>query len=395
MDDKLTTNNGRIDVADVLRGIAVMGIILLHTIEHYNFYSYPDTSTQSSLLNFTDKAIWDSFFFVFGGKAYAIFALLFGFSFYIQDDNQLRKGKDFRLRFMWRLVLLFIIGNFNAMFMAGEILVMYSIIGFVLVLVCRLPNKVTFCIAVILLLQPVEWIKFISALTNPAYLPAENMGSYYWGRTFEFQTNGTFLEMCKVNLWEGQLASLNWAISHGRFPQTAALFMLGMLMGRTKLLLYSEKNIKIWWTILIAGLVCYFSFTGLKDLLPKFIENKYAVTSIKSIFQSLANFSFMLLIVIGIIITYYKTDIKSCLLKFAPYGKMSLTNYLTQSIIGAMLFYNWGFGLHKHLGITYSLLVGILLFLIQFTFCTWWMKNHRQGPFEYLWKKATWIGKKK
>lgn len=73
--------HARVDVADVLRGLAVMGIIILHSIEHFNFYSFPDTTTQSDWLNFTDKAIWNGLFFMFGGKAYAVFALLFGFSF--------------------------------------------------------------------------------------------------------------------------------------------------------------------------------------------------------------------------------------------------------------------------------------------------------------------------
>ena len=80
--------HARVDVADVLRGLAVMGIIILHSIEHFNFYSFPDTAGQSAWLNFSDKAIWNGLFFMFGGKAYAIFALLFGFSFFIQDDNQ-------------------------------------------------------------------------------------------------------------------------------------------------------------------------------------------------------------------------------------------------------------------------------------------------------------------
>ena len=74
--------HARVDVADVLRGLAVMGIIILHSIEHFNFYSFPDTTTQSDWLNFTDKAIWNGLFFMFGGKAYAVFALLFGFSFF-------------------------------------------------------------------------------------------------------------------------------------------------------------------------------------------------------------------------------------------------------------------------------------------------------------------------
>ena len=103
--------HARVDVADVLRVLAVMGIIILHSIEHFNFYSFPDTAGQSAWLNFSDKAIWNGLFFMFGGKAYAIFALLFGFSFFIQDDNQRLRGNDFRLRFCWRLILLFLIGN--------------------------------------------------------------------------------------------------------------------------------------------------------------------------------------------------------------------------------------------------------------------------------------------
>ncbi len=101
------TKHPRVDVADVLRGIAVMGIILLHSIEHFNFYSYPDTAGQSEWLDFSDKAIWDGMFFLFGGKAYAVFALLLRFQLFIQYDNQRLRGKDFRGRFCWRLFLLF------------------------------------------------------------------------------------------------------------------------------------------------------------------------------------------------------------------------------------------------------------------------------------------------
>ena len=95
----------RIEVVDALRGFAVMAIILLHNIEHFNLYNFPEATTD--FMKALDKGVWDTLFFLFSGKAYAIFALLFGFSFFIQFDNQARKGKDFRLRFFWRLVLLF------------------------------------------------------------------------------------------------------------------------------------------------------------------------------------------------------------------------------------------------------------------------------------------------
>lgn len=116
MEHKISEPNARVDVADVLRGLAVMGIIILHSIEHFNFYSFPD-AVPGEWMKFTDRAIWNGLFFVFSNKAYAVFALLFGFSFYIQDNNQQRRGKDFRLRFIWRMVLLFIIGHSTLLFL--------------------------------------------------------------------------------------------------------------------------------------------------------------------------------------------------------------------------------------------------------------------------------------
>lgn len=78
-------------------------------------------------------------------------------------------------------------------------------------------------------------------------------------------------------------------------------------------------------------------------------------------------------------------------MKFAPYGKMRMTNYISQFIIGSLYFYYWGFLLGEYLRITYSFLFGIALFFCQFAFCTWWVKKHKHGPFEGLWKRLTWI----
>lgn len=383
----------RIDVADALRGFAIMGIFLLHCIEHFNFYSFPET--DSSILKFTDKMIWDSMFFTFGGKAYGIFALLFGFSFFIQDNNQLERGNDFRLRFLWRLFLLFIWGNINAMFFTGEILVLYSIVGVLLIFVARLKTKTVAIIATILMLQPMECGKLIYALFNPDYIPGEPLANYYFGQAYPVQANGTFLETVKMNLWDGQLASLTWAWENARFFQTPALFMFGMLIGRSGLFKISEQNTVFWIRILVIAIICFFPLNGLVDLIPKFIENKAVLSPLALIIKSLSNLAFMAFLVALVILLYYKTVKGHNLLdKLRPYGKMTLTNYIMQSVIGSALFYNWGLGLHNKLGVTYSFLLGIVLFLLQYSFSYWWMKNHKHGPLEYIWKKLTWIDKR-
>lgn len=80
----------RIETVDALRGFAVLAILLVHNVEHFIFPVYPTDSP--SWLEVLDKGTFDTVFTLFGGKVYAIFSLLFGFTFYIQSENQRRKG---------------------------------------------------------------------------------------------------------------------------------------------------------------------------------------------------------------------------------------------------------------------------------------------------------------
>lgn len=377
----------RVDVADVLRGFAVMAIILLHSIEHFNFYSFPDTSWQPGWLNFLDKAIWDGLFFAFGSKAYGVFALLFGFSFFIQDDNQRMRGKDFRLRFCWRLFLLFLFGQLDAMFFTGEILVLYALVGFVLVLTCRLSTRALVLIGAFFILQPICIYQMIRAGLDSSYEILKINSGPYWGATYAAQTEGTFLEMVKVNLWEGQLASLAWAWEHGRLLQTAGLFIFGMLIGRSGW--FKKDYLPQWGKVLACAILVYFPLSGIYNMMGNYISNPNFMTPFNILVSSLTNLCLMLMWVSGLLFAYYRTDVLSRRLSLLiPYGRMSMTNYVTQGIIGSSLYYHWG--LHLQMGITGSVLIGIAIFLVQWWACRWWMKARTHGPLEYVWKKATW-----
>ena len=384
---QMEEKNARVEVVDILRGFAIMGIIILHSVEHFNFYRFPAT-TPFEWMKFTDKAIWDGLFFAFGGKAYAIFGLLFGFSFYIQEDNEKRRGRDFRLRFLWRLFLLFLIGQFNAAFFTREILTMYAMIGIVLPVCCKLNNRALIILAILFLLQPMEWIKVFYAIFHPDYV--STAGSNYWAATFKAQSEASFWEMVKVNLYEGQLASLTWAWENGRIFQTAGLFLTGLWLGRTKIFVYSKEHNLVWFKYLLAALILFFPLNGLYGMMPAYIQNKEILTPLSLIIKSYANLSFTVILTVMVVqVYYYFPTAKKRFRILAPYGRMSLTNYISQSIIGSLFFYHWGF--YLHLGITYSFLFGISLFAFQLFFCTRWLKYFSHGPFEGLWKRLTWI----
>lgn len=383
------TSNNRIEIADVLRGFAVMGITLIHFIERFSLNSFPEET--SNFLIFTDRVIWDSIFFTFSGKAYCIFALLFGFSFFIQDNSQKEKGKDFRGRFAWRLVLLFFIACINSTLFPGEILVLYALLGYVMIAVCRLSTRTIAIIAIVLLLQPLEWGQIVYALINPEYIINAEFDGPYWEIVNTVQKEGSFLEMCKTAIWTGNIANMGWMLLHGRVTQTAALFMIGMLIGRSNVFIYSEKNMKLWIKVFIAVTLAFFPIYGLIAVLPDFIDREALLVPSILILKSLSNIAFTGILFAGVILVYYLTRFKGVLHQLAPYGRMSLTNYLSQSLIGGFLFYNWGLGLYQYTGITVCFLMGIGMFLIQFFFCRWWLRTHRQGPLEWLWKKATWV----
>lgn len=383
------THNHRIEIADVLRGFAVMGITLVHFIERFSLYSFPEETCK--FLIFTDRIIWDSVFFAFSGKAYCIFALLFGFSFFIQDNSQKEKGKDFRGRFAWRLVLLFIIACINSTLFPGEILVLYALVGYVLIAVCRLSTRTVAFIAAILLLQPLEWGQLIYALINPTYMMNAGFDIPYWEIVNTAQKEGSFLEICKTAIWTGNIANMGWMVLHGRVTQTAGLFMIGMLIGRNNGFSCSEKNIKRWINVFIIATITFFPVYGLIGILPDFINRESLLVPSTLILKSLSNIAFTGILFAGVILVFYLTKFRRVLHRLAPYGRMSLTNYLSQSLIGGFLFYNWGLGLYRHTGVTVCFLMGIGIFLLQFFFCRWWLRSHRQGPLEWLWKKATWI----
>lgn len=383
------TNTNRIEIADVLRGFAVMGITLIHFIERFSLNSFPEET--NSLLLFTDRVIWDSVFFAFSGKAYCIFALLFGFSFFIQDNSQRGKGKDFRGRFAWRLVLLFFIACINSTLFPGEILILYALLGYVLIAVCRLSTRTVAFIAIILLLQPLEWGQVICALINPDYVINAQFDAPYWEMVNTVQKEGSFLEMCKTAIWTGNIANMGWMILHGRITQTAGLFMVGMLIGRSKVFLYSEKNMSLWIKVFIIATISFFPMYGLIPILPDFITREALLVPCTLILKLLSNIALTGILFAGVILVYYLTKLRCVLHQLAPYGRMSLTNYLSQSLIGGFLFYNWGLGLYQHTGITVCFLMGIGVFFLQYFFCRWWLRTHRQGPLEWLWKKATWV----
>ena len=383
--------NTRIDVADILRGVAIGGIILIHFIEQLNFYVFPEPS--SPFWGAVNQGVWDTVFFLLAGKMYAIFAMLFGLSFFIQHDNQAQKGVDFRPRFLWRMVLLFMFGLFDLLFYNGDILCVYAACGVLVIPLIRASDKVLKVIAFLLLLQPIELVYVIIGAIDPSASPLDLGSLDHFNAVAVAQEHGSIFDVAVAGLRHGQQVNFLWAIENGRLTQTIFFFLVGIMLGRRRLFYNEGNNLALWKKVLRGAAVAFVILVPLYYIVPKQFDSACISNSLNVMLNMWKNLSMMLMIVSGITLLYYQTDAKKWLIKIAPYGKMSLTNYLSQSIFGAMLFYNWGFGLFRYCGHTVALMMGAGFILLQYLFCTWWLKNHRRGPFEELWARLTWIKK--
>jgi uncharacterized protein len=376
-------------LVDALRGSALLGLFLLHCVEHFEFGAYPEH--RPAWLLSLDHGTRDVAYFLFGGKAYAIFAMLFGLSFFLILDRAAQRGLDFRGRFLWRLCILTAIGYAFGVFYCGEILTMLAILGLPLAFLFKAPTRWLAWLSALFLLQlPFLW-QLGRALSDPAYTPARlDVWSYYrqLGAVFANEGLGAVL---KVNLWTGVLARWSWSIENGRYLQMFGLFLWGLLLGRSRVFEDRDRGVRLARRLLMIGGAAFIVLFSLR-----YAHTGWGLTDVqrqivRRLFSSYCDLAQMVVWCSGFVLLYHGTRLRSALDLLAPYGRASLTNYVTQSLVGMTLFYHFGFGLFRHLGEFYSILGGIGFFALQCVVSHLWLQNFHYGPLEWLWRSLTFL----
>lgn len=389
---ELKKNSGRIQILDALRGVAIVSIMLLHSLEHFDLYFLPEG--LPSWMVTLDAKIWDTLFFLFAGKSHSIFALLFGVTFAIQQTRQHEKGESFDGRFAWRMVLLLGFGILNSIFFQGDILAIYAIIGLLLIPFSKLSDKAIIIVATFLMMLPYEWVNLLYAFQHPTEKISDPVSWTYFGKMFEYIGEPSFWNSAVGNLTNGRYAVLLWNWENGRFFSIFALFLFGYILGKREIFKWNHKNEKFWTKTLIISSIAFIPLYLVQTNITSLIASDIIRRSVLTIETAWTNFAFMMILVSGLTLLYHKTKMDKALNFFSPMGRMSMSNYIIQSIIGGAIFYGWGLGLYKYTGATYGFLIGLTIMFIMSRFCKWWATNHKQGPFETLWHKATWINTK-
>jgi uncharacterized protein len=204
--------------------------------------------------------------------------------------------------------------------------------------------------------------------------------------------HGSLVDVWIGNLTNGKHAVLLWSWEMGRIFQIPALFMFGMLAGRVGLFAVNDANRTVWRRIFLVAALLLGPLLFVHFHLEAWIAAEALRRPLDAICAPLLNLDIMLLLVTGFALLFRRPAGARVLGTFRWLGRMSLTSYMMQSVVGTTLYYGFGFGLYAVTGPVAALLIGITLAVAQGVFSAWWLKHHKQGPLEALWHRLTWIG---
>jgi hypothetical protein len=181
--------------------------------------------------------------FFLRGKFFALFSLLFGWSFFIQFDNARKRNTDYRGRYLWRIFLLFVIGYVHHCFYRGDILTIYAMLAPFLILFLPLSNKWLWAgIGIIFLGIPriilFQTIGDGSIFGGPAMDFEGPEVQQYW----QVLKNGTLPEVLYSNATDGFAMKMEFQLGLiYRFYLTFAFFLFGAWLGRIRYFDQFEK----------------------------------------------------------------------------------------------------------------------------------------------------------
>ncbi len=400
-----TLASERYRILDLLRGFALLGVLLANMSSHSGYFFLSDARKEMLPTAEADHAIMWVLHFLVEGKFYSIFSLLFGIGFALQLKRSGEKGVQFGGRFARRIGILFLIGLVHALFFyVGDILTVYAITGIFLLLFRKAGDRFLLRSAIVFMLLPIlQYLIFwIPALLNPAAPPPPpadpNAPSFFDQLLLQYQTGG-FIETIPTNI--GGLLFGRWPdlLFTGRLFRIMAMFLLGFYATRKMIYADLTDNRHLLKKIMTWGAVIGFPCNG---VLAVMMEN--------DAYESLAPAGIIVPIVYGfgvpalalfytaaVALTYEKN--KNTILRiFAPVGQMALTNYIMQSLIACVIFKGYGLGYFGTLGPLPLMGLAVLIFAFQLLFSHWWLKRFRYGPMEWLWRSATygkWQGMRK
>lgn len=378
--------SGRLAFLDSLRGFALFGILLVNMLgfKFSLIAAHPVDPYHPGLANLLALEAIDLFA---AGKFVAIFSFLFGLGLVIQRERCVSAGRAFTPFLLRRMTFMLLLGSTHGILLwAGDVLADYAVFGFLAVFLIRLSARTLFILAVISL-----------GFVNLCYLP-----SLWFEGSPEIHMDDEWRETVEAWVECYQTGTLDWIISSrfsewthmwksGLFhniPYAFAFFLLGMSCGKAGILGNAEtlRPFVRKWALpaLAGGLLLSAIYPAIHfGLLPY-----SGVTWYLAVTGHLFGSVILALTYLASVCYFLRTGRFPRIAEhLSAVGRLSLSNYLLQSVIANFIFMSWGLALYGKVTAPVGILLSVLIFIFQVLLSRLWLRRFRIGPLEWLWRR--------
>jgi uncharacterized protein len=389
----------RSDILDVLRGFALFGV-MMDNLFGFTGWGFLTDSGREALSTWPADGLIGVLEQTFiNGKFYSLFSLLFGIGFSIILIRNEQRGINPLKIFYRRLFILLLIGAAHLFLLwEGDILFLYAFLGLFLPLFRKCSDKTLIICAIGLIASPVliDIIKILlnfktgDFLEKIAFRIDESNGIVGDGYRDYLYKDGSGWQEWRNWQESGFLYRYSYIIESNRIPKVLGMFLIGFYAGRKMMYVQLENYVQLFkqlrrWGFIIgipSAIACtYFEF------FQKHIPEPVGI--FHTIFYATSVVPLSLAYVSVICLHWAKRKGNSKLKVLAPMGRMALTNYLMQTIIGVTLYFGVGFGFGGNIGPALFVPIGLAVYALQVLYSNLWFKYFNYGPFEWIWRQLT------
>ena len=396
---KPVENTNRLQSLDLLRGIAILGILIMNI----QSFAMPSSAYNNPLafgdLSGFNKITWILSHLFADQKFMSIFSILFGAGIVlITEKKELHTGSSVKLHYTRNLILL-LIGLLHAhLIWYGDILVAYALCSFIVYPLRKLSPKKLLITGLLIVSVP-SFLNGLFQFSLP-YMPASELQDLHmdWAPTNEL------IEQ-EITAFSSSLSSQIKINSQKALFLETFVFLILFLWRAGGLMLVGMALYK--WGVLSAVRSRSFylksAFYSLTIGFPIVIYGMYMNFTMNWDFQysmftgSQFNYWGSLFIAYGyisLIMVFAQSDNYNTIKKrLASIGQMALTNYILHSFIGAFIFFGIGFGLFGQIDRSFQMLIVSIVCILQYLTSEKWLSSYKFGPLEWVWRSLTY-GKK-
>lgn len=391
----------RVKVIDILRGVAILGILLVNM----HFFSH---SMMGSFLGFEaqpvglDKFAHNFVRFFAESKFYSLFSFLFGLGMAVIFERSEKKGVKFGPLYGKRIFFLMIFGIIHGIFIwSGDILLAYSIFGFIVIAFDKAKPKTLVIWFFVLILIPILLLGTITGFMelgkksekgreaiNLSKIENEKGSRGIHESAIKAYGSGTYIDMVKQRVDEVK-STLSGIFFYGW--NVLAMFLIGAYAWRKNYFKDIEGNLKFFKKVFIVcailGIIFNTLYVYTKDMANPSWPSP--IMFLNTIFIQIGAPTMCFAYISGIVLLSRKEFWAKLLNPISAIGRTALSNYIFQSLLLTFIFYNHGLGLFGKTNYLTELIFTFVLFAFQIVLSNLWLKKFRFGPLEWLWRSLT------